>query len=394
MIEQDRKLIFIVLFAVLSMGVVSCSWFRKSDAGEISVSGNIELTETDIAFKTPGKLVELLIDEGDDAHKGMVVARLDRAQLEGQRDRAQATLQAAQSQMDQLQTAIQLQSETTEGQIGQRQAELQQTQAQLRQLEAGSRSQEIAQARAVVTRARSEYELARTDYERGKSLYETRDISAQLYDQYKTRYETAAAQLKQAEEQLALVLEGPRREDIDAARAQVARAQASLRTTEAGRLEVKQKQQQLESARADIERAKAELAVIEEQLKDTEAISPIDGVVLVKSAEVGEVVAAGTAVLTIGDVSHPWLRGYVSEGDLGRVHLGDKVKVTTDSFPGKVYSGQITFISSEAEFTPKQIQTPEERAKLVYRIKIDVENPNRELKSNMPADAVISLNQK
>ena len=105
------------------------------------------------------------------------------------------------------------------------------------------------------------------------------------------------------------------------------------------------------------------------------AVSPIDGVVLVKGADVGEVLAPGTTVLTVGDIDHPWLRGYINETDLGKVKLGSKVKVTTDSYPGKVYNGRVTFISSEAEFTPKQIQTKQERVKLVYRVKIEVENP-------------------
>jgi HlyD family secretion protein len=114
----------------------------------------------------------------------------------------------------------------------------------------------------------------------------------------------------------------------------------------------------------------------------------------VKSAEVGEVLGMGTAVVAIGDLDKPWLRGYINEPDLGRVKLGSKAKVTTDSYPGKVYWGRVTFIASEAEFTPKQIQTPEERVKLVYRIKIEVENPNQELKLNMPADAEILLEEK
>ena len=96
-------------------------------------------------------------------------------------------------------------------------------------------------------------------------------------------------------------------------------------------------------------------------------------------------------MVTVGDIDHPWLRGYVNETDLGKVKIGSKAAVTTDSYPGKVYDGRVTFISSEAEFTPKQIQTQEERVKLVYRIKIEVENPKRELKSNMPADAEIVL---
>jgi len=114
-------------------------------------------------------------------------------------------------------------------------------------------------------------------------------------------------------------------------------------------------------------------------------------VVLVKSADVGEVLAPGTAVVTVGDIDHPWLRGYINETDLGKVKIGSRANVTTDSYPGKVYTGHVSFIASEAEFTPKQIQTQQERVKLVYRVKIQVENPNHQLKSNMPADAEIVL---
>ncbi len=129
----------------------------------------------------------------------------------------------------------------------------------------------------------------------------------------------------------------------------------------------------------------------ESQVDDTVVTTPIDGVVLVKAAEAGEVLAAGTTVVTIGDLEHPWLRGYINESDLGRIKIGQKVKLTTDSYPGKAYEGHISFISSEAEFTPKQIQTKEERVKLVYRIKIDVDNSSLELKNNMPVDAEIVL---
>jgi HlyD family secretion protein len=120
-------------------------------------------------------------------------------------------------------------------------------------------------------------------------------------------------------------------------------------------------------------------------------VSPVDGVVLVKSADVGEVLAPGTTVVTVGDIEHPWLRGYINETDLGRVKLGSVVHVKTDSYPAKTYTGHVTFIASEAEFTPKQIQTQQERVKLVYRVKIELDNSSRELKSNMPADGEIVL---
>ena len=154
---------------------------------------------------------------------------------------------------------------------------------------------------------------------------------------------------------------------------------------------MKRREQELATRRAEIGRSKASLSLINSQLDDTIAASPVDGVVLVKAADVGEVLAPGTTVVTVGDIDHPWLRGYVNETDLGKVKLGSKANVTTDSYPGKVYVGRVTFISSEAEFTPKQIQTQQERVKLVYRVKIEVDNPQHELKSNMPADAEIVL---
>ena len=117
--------------------------------------------------------------------------------------------------------------------------------------------------------------------------------------------------------------------------------------------------------------------------------APKAGVVLVRNTELGEVVSPGTLVLTLGDLDNVWLRAYIGETDLGRIRWGQEATLKTDTFPGKAYKGRISFIASKAEFTPKSVQTQKERVTLVYRIKIDVENPNHELKPGMPADAVI-----
>ncbi len=392
---MKKKLIPVIVLVVVVAAVLVIggrSWFHRGDGRSIRVSGNIELTEVDIAFKIPGKLIERQVDEGDRVKAGMLVARLDKDQLVGQRQRAVGGVASAESQLAQQTTAIDFQAATLEGQIQQRAAEVQAAEARLAALVAGSRVQEKDQARAAVDRAQTEYDRSAADWKRAQTLVKNEDISAADFDQYRTRYETAGAQLKTAKEQLALVLEGPRKEDIDASRAQLATAQAVLRLAEAQRLELKRQRQQLVQRTADVSQRQADLSVVQTQLDDTEAFSPIGGVVLVKSAEVGEVIAAGTAVLTVGDVDHPWVRAYISEDDLGRVKLGANANVTTDSYPGKIYHGRVSFISSEAEFTPKQIQTAEERAKLVYRVKIELENPKGELKSNMPADAEILLN--
>ncbi len=363
---------------------------RKPD-NRIVVSGNIELTEVNIAFKTAGKLIERTVDEGDPVKKGQIIARLDRDQLIAQRERQVASLASSESQLAQARTALQLQKETLAGDLVQRRADLEANEARLAELENGSRPQEKADARASVDNAQAEVDRSKKDWDRAQVLYKNDDISTAQFDQYRSRWESAEALWKSSRERQALVLAGPRKEQIEAQAAQVERARGALKTSQANTLETKRREQEITARLADIEASKASIALIDSQLADTVAASPVDGVVLVKAADVGEVLAPGTTVVTVGDIDHPWVRGYVDESDLGKVRLGARARVTTDSYPGKVYDGRVTFISSEAEFTPKQIQTQQERVKLVYRIKIEVANPKHELKSNMPADAEIVL---
>ncbi len=388
-----KKRIFIILF-VVAAGTAGYLWYTgafKPKSNGLAVSGNLELTQVDMSFKIAGRLIERPVDEGTWVKAGDLIARLDPVELERTTSRDKAVVIGAKSNYDQLVTSIEFQKSTLESDIAARKAELNLAQSKLDELLNGSRKQEIQQSAAAVTDATSQLEFARLDWERAQTLYKNDDISKQQYDQARTKFESATAMLRQAQEKDSMVKEGPRKEDIAGARADVARAQAAVQTAEANRLEVKRHEQELGARQAEIERTQAQAGISQKQLSDTEIRTPIDGVVLVKSSEPGEVLAAGTTVVTIGDLEHPWLRAYINETDLGRVKLGQKVKLSTDSFPGKVYWGTISFISSEAEFTPKQIQTKEERVKLVYRIKIEVDNKEHELKNNMPVDAEIQL---
>jgi len=388
------KKILIPVAVVLVAAGAAVYAFRGSGRdsnGRIVVSGNIELTEVNIGFKTAGRLIERTVDEGDLVRKGQLIARLDRAELAAQRDSLSAGLASARDQLAQADTSLAWQRDTLAADIEQRRADLAAAEAHLAELKNGSRPQEIQEAKAAVDAAQSEFDRAKKDWERAQTLFRNDDISASQYDEYRNHWESAAATLQQTRERAALVVAGPRVEEIDGAAAQVQHSRGALKMAQANELELKRRAQELVTRRAEIERSRANLAQVDAQLADTMAASPVDGVVLVKSADVGEVLAAGATVVTIGDIEHPWLRAYINETELGRVKLGSKARITTDSYPGKVYDGRVSFISSEAEFTPKQIQTQEERVKLVYRIKIEVDNPRHELKSNMPADAELVL---
>jgi len=387
-----KKRIFIVLIvlALAGVGVYAFRGMGRTPGNRLMISGNIELTEVNIAFKTSGRLIERNADEGDVVKRGAVIARLDRDQLLAQKAMQQAGLESAESQLAQAESALAWQKATLAADIEQRAADVASTQARLEELQNGSRPQEKLDAKAAVDAADSEAQRARADWDRAQPLFKNDDISKAQYDQFRRNWESAEAALRSVKEKLSLVDAGPRVEQIQAQQGQLERARGALKMAQANSIEMKRREQELTTRRAEVERARANLEMIETQLADTIAVCPLDGVVLVKAAEVGEILAPGATVLTVGDLAHPWLRGYINETDKPRVRIGAKARVTTDS-PDKVYWGRVGFIADEAEFTPKQIQTQQERVKLVYRIKIDLDNPKGELKANLPADAEIVL---
>jgi len=388
-----KKIILPLVIVVLAVG--GYLFYRNYNAGPtnvIKVSGNIELEQVNIGFKTSGRVIERTVTEGDNVTKGQVIARLDRDQLVRQREREMASLQEAEATLAETKTGVDMSTQSSQADLDGRNADADNAESRLKELKNGSRPQEITQAAEATASAQAEYDRSKKDWERSQKLHADDDISTSQYDAAQRTFLSAEASLKQAKDHEALVKEGSRSEDIEQANAQVIRARAAIRGSQANALDIKRRQQDVMAKQADIERERAQIALIDAQLADTTAISPISGVVLVKSVDVGEVIAPGTAVVTVGDLDHPWLRAYIPETELGRVKLGAKVNVKTDSFPGRVFNGRVTFISSDAEFTPKQIQTTDERVKLVYRIKIEINNPQHELKSNMPADAEIAVN--
>jgi HlyD family secretion protein len=368
-------------------------WFQNRDkeGSSIPVSGNIEVTTVDVAFKIPGKIENLLVDEGDHVQQRQLIASLEHRDLLAQKSKAEATLEATRSNIPTLLKNIELQDQATRQEISQAEAAAEAARARLQQLLAGSRPQEIQQAKALLEQAEADLLKRKADVDRAQKLYRSNFISAQDWDTAKNAYEVAVANHKKAQENYDLVAEGPRQEEIEAARAQWEQAKAGLKLARSRRIQLAVLNQELATAGARVKEAVSAVEVINTQIEYSRLHAPISGVVLVKNVESGEFIVPGGAVITLGDVQKPWLKAYINESDLGKVKLGQRVSVTTDSYPGKVYPGHITFISSEAEFTPKNVQTAKERVKLVYRIKVGLDNPRNELKPGMPADGKIHL---
>ncbi|MBD3307283.1 HlyD family efflux transporter periplasmic adaptor subunit [candidate division KSB3 bacterium] len=302
----------------------------KSEKGALLASGNVEVTEVDVGFTLSGRIHELLAAEGDRVRKGDLLARLDDAELQIM--------------------------------VTQKRAALNEAQVQLEDLKTGARPQQIEEAKAGVNAAEAQLSKAQKDYERMKALYAQHLIPASQLDSARTAYHAVIAQKKQARERLSLLQEGPTQDAVQAATYRVEQAEAALQAAE-------------------------------ERLEDSFITAPTTGVILQQNVEVGEIIVAGTPVYTIGDLAKPWIKVYIKENKLGLVKLGQRVEVTTDSYPNKVYEGRVTYISSEAEFTPKSVQTKEERVKLVFGVKVSMNNPHNELKPGMPADVKIVVNE-
>jgi membrane fusion protein YbhG len=326
---------------VLALPVLVAACAEEPPADRIRVSGHVEATEVHTAAEVGGRLLELRVAEGDRIEAGAVIARLDTEDI---------ALQIARTRAD-------------------RAAAL----AQLRLLEAGSRAEDIRQARAQVDAATgdvaaidAEVKAAQLDLDRFEALLKANAGSVKQRDDAQARLDTAKARQRAAQDR------------VRSAREAQARFEAGTRPEE------------IQAARARVEAADAQIAVLEKSQRDANVLSPISGIVTQKLVDAGEIVARGTPLVVITDLNHAWANLFVPEPTIPRVMLGQAATVFTDA-GGPGIDGKVTFISPRAEFTPRNVQTAEERSKLVYRIKVSVDNRPGILKLGMPVDAELKL---
>ncbi|MBB3589888.1 HlyD family secretion protein [Rhizobium sp. BK529] len=321
----------IVPFAIIILlaGTAAAWWYGLPQklgwlperSREFALYGNVDIRQVSLGFRVNGRIASLAVDEGDTVTSGEVLGKLDAAPFEAAVASAEANVAALQATLDKL--------------------------------KAGPRQTEIAQARAQYDESLAALNNANLAYDRARQLRPQGTISEASLDQATANRSMAAARAESASEALKLLEEGSRAEDIAAAEAQLTAAQSSL--------------------------ASARIS-----LADTELRAPNDGVILSRVREPGAIVSPADIVYVLSLTEPVWVRSYVAEGDLGRLHPGMKVQVTSDTHPDKPYDGTIGFISPVAEFTPKSVETPQLRTDLVYRLRIVIDKPGPDLRQGMP----------
>jgi HlyD family secretion protein len=371
----------IIPIAVVAIGAgVWVLWPRNNNpTGSIQASGTIEATQVGVAPKIAGRVMKISVQEGQQVEAGQVVAELDAAEVDAQARQAQAAVDAARTRPAQADASVSLARASVDAQLVQARAQIESALAALEAYKANVAAAE-ANLQAIETNlARAESDLARLE-----ALYRDGAVSAEQIDTAR-----AAAKALRAQRDAARAQRDAAQIQLGAAGAGVAQARAALAVAEANRQTVGIRQQDAVASRAQLAQAQALLQQAEILRSYTILKAPMAGVVVAKNVEVGDLVGVGAPVVTVADLSQVYLRVFVSESDLARVKLGQPVDVRVDGFSGRTFRGTVDQINSSAEFTPRNVQTKEERVKLIFGVKVALPNPDGVLKPGLPADAVI-----
>jgi HlyD family secretion protein len=376
-----KKIWMLVAFTLLGLG--GCRVSADSD-GQLFVSGRIDGDTVDISAKRPGRVVEITVREGDSVQAGQLLAVLSSDQDEATRDQQMARILSDQRTLDRLQRELKTYNQRIRGaQIYEEQSQIE-APAQVKQAEAN-----LAASKAELARSEAELKQSQIDAERYGPLVKNGSVSAQVAEQYSTKLKISEA-------------------STDANRKQVAAAEASLqaaraqlenpRIKEADRLtlerQVDELKAQISSAQADVEAAQAALRRIEADLSDLKILAPIAGTILTRSAEPGRVLAVGQTVLTMVDLNKLYLRGFIPEGSVGNVKVGQPAEVYLDSRPKEAIPAEVIRIDPQVMFTPENTYFKDDRVKQVMGVKLGLRGAYGFAKPGMPADGSILIGRR
>lgn len=368
---MTRRIILAVVALAILAGLLYSSRIWQQPA---KITGIVDADEIRIGSRVGGRVARVMVQEGQKVDSDQVLVELEPYDLQERRAEAHAKLAAARAEFEKVASGFRAEE------VAQAKAQRDQLASRVDRLVRGPRPQEIAVAQARVNEAEAQRELAEFSFRRTSRVAGTGAATQEELDAAREARRSAEAQLVVRQQELSLLQEGTRAEEIAEAKAQLEEAEQAFQLRKKGN-----RQEEIDSAKASMEAAEATLAAIDQQIEELTIRAATSGTVEAIELQPGDLVAANAPVLSIMDTSQMWLRTYVPETHLD-LEIGGKLPVTLDSFPDRKFWGRITFISRQAEFTPRNVQTPEERSQQVFRIKIELEDPPDELRPGMLAD--------
>jgi HlyD family secretion protein len=384
---KKRIVVIVVLALLIGTAFFVYRGQQKAGRGELSYSGTIEAIQSHLSFQAGGRILRVLVQEGQAVAKDQLLAELDPAEFHSRLDQAKANLDRSNRGVEQAQAVLAVLEKTLPAETARAGAGVRALASQLDELKAGTRTQEIERAKQAMQSASAVLEDARKNLARYENLFQKGTVSEKEWEAVRLRHETTLREYERGRETYDLAKEGSREETIRTGEARLAEGQAVLKQARSNLLRIDAARKDIEAARATAAAARAAVDQASIQLQYMQLKAPGPGVITSRNTEPGEVVTPGREVLTLSQLATVDLKIFVDETEIGKVKPGQKAEVRVDTFPEKSFAGMVTFISPEGEFTPKIIQTKKERVKLVYLVKVSIPNPNLELKSGMPADA-------
>lgn len=373
------RFLVLVLIIVAGAGALIVFQFREEP---LKVSGTIEADQIRVGSRVGGRVQRVLVEEGQHLQPGEEMVLLEPFDLLERQAEAKLELAARQAAYQKLAAGYRVEE------VAEARALRDQAQAAHEEAVAGPRPQEIRAAREALKQAEAEQQLAQKTFERTEELYGKKAASKEDLDQRMSELKVAQAKVDAATAQLALLEEGTRKEVIAQAKAKLDQAQANL-----DRLEHGYRSEEVAEAKARMQAAQAAVDVLEQQIEELKIISPIKGVVEASDLREGDIIAANAPVISLLDTGKLWVRAYVPGRLLGHVQPGAELIVVADGYPDRQFKGKVVFLAQEGEFTPNNVQTPEERGKRVFRIKVLLEGDTSMLHPGMSGDVYLDPRQ-
>jgi HlyD family secretion protein len=370
---KRRAILAVAALATLIIAgwlIHSCTNPRNS----LVYSGTIETREIQIGSKIGGRVIQVLVEEGQAVKSGSLLVGFEFDDLKAQRAQAQAQLEQSQADYHRLQRGYRPEE------IAQAQATAQEQRAMLDAAQNGPRSQELQQAEADYAAAKADAMNAQTNFLRMEMLVRGDTVSRQQYDNAKATRESTAQKAESLRQRLALLQAGTRKEDLRAAQERYRQAQAAADLMQHG-----YRKEDTDAGRAKLDEAQARVNQLDVQLKEAELFAPVDALVQTVSVRTGDLVGPGKIVVTMLESSQLWVKVYIPETDLANVRVGQPAQVEIDSFGGRPFTGRVQEIASQAEFLPRNVQTRDDRQHQVFGAKVSLDNSNGVLKSGMSA---------